>query len=52
MITSVTEMLNGTPEVINSDPYGDGWMFEIEVSDLSELDDALDADAYAELVEE
>lgn len=36
VITSVNEMLNTTPEVINSDPYGDGWMFEIEVSDPSE----------------
>ena len=35
VITSVNELLNTTPEVINSDPYGDGWMFEIEVSDPS-----------------
>ena len=52
VITSVNEMLNTTPEVINSDPYGDGWMFELEISDPSELDDTLDADAYAELAGE
>ena len=45
-------MLNTTPEVINSDPYGDGWMFELEISDPSELDETLDADAYAELAGE
>jgi glycine cleavage system H protein len=52
VITSVNEMLNITPEVINTDPYGDGWMFELEISDASELDETLDADAYADLVEE
>ena len=52
VITSVNEMLNTTPEVINTDPYGDGWMFELEISDSSELDETLDADAYADLVEE
>ena len=39
VITSVNEMLNTTPEVINTDPYGDGWMFELEISDSSELDE-------------
>jgi glycine cleavage system H protein len=52
VITSVNELLNTSPEVINADPYGDGWMFEIELSDASELDETLDADTYAELVEE
>ena len=52
VITSVNDLLVDTPEVINSDPYGDGWMFEIELSDPTELDDALDADAYAELTQE
>ncbi|HOQ52601.1 MAG TPA: glycine cleavage system protein GcvH [Micropruina sp.] len=52
VITSVNDLLNTTPEVINADPYGDGWMFELEVSDPSELDDTLDADSYAELTGE
>ncbi|HBX81633.1 MAG TPA: glycine cleavage system protein H, partial [Propionibacteriaceae bacterium] len=37
---------------VNSDPYGDGWMFEVELSDPEELDDLLDAEAYAELIGE
>lgn len=50
VITAVNELLNDTPETINSDPYGDGWIFELELSDAGELDDLLDADAYSELV--
>lgn len=50
VVTAVNEILNDTPETINSDPYGDGWIFELELSDTEELDDLLDADAYAELV--
>ena len=42
--------LEGEPELINSDPYGDGWIIKISVSDKSELDALLDADAYKELV--
>ena len=52
VITSVNELLNTTPEVINTDPYGDGWMFELEISAPAELEDTLDADAYAELAGE
>jgi glycine cleavage system H protein len=43
------EKLEEQPELINSDPYGEGWMFEIEVSDEAELGDLLDAAAYGEL---
>jgi glycine cleavage system H protein len=43
------EELEEHPELINSDPYGEGWMFEIEVSDESEVDDLLDAGAYGAL---
>jgi glycine cleavage system H protein len=43
------EELEEHPELINSDPYGEGWMFEIEVSDEAELGDLLDAAAYGEL---
>ena len=52
VITSVNELLNSSPETINNDPYGDGWMFELELSDPTELDDALEADAYESLVTE
>ncbi len=51
VVTAVNEQLGETPETINADPYGDGWMFEIELSDPTELDDLLDADTYAEGVE-
>lgn len=50
VITAVNELLNDTPETINSDPYGDGWIFELELANPSELDELLDSDAYAELV--
>ena len=50
VITAVNEQLTDTPEAINADPYGDGWLFEIELSDPAELDELLDPDAYAELV--
>ena len=49
VITSVNDLLDGAPETINADPYGDGWIFEVELSDPTELDELLDSDAYAEL---
>ena len=52
VVTVVNTALADTPELVNQDPYGDGWMFEVEVSDPSELDDLLDSDAYAELINE
>ncbi|GAB3623028.1 glycine cleavage system protein GcvH [Mariniluteicoccus endophyticus] len=50
VITSVNEVVSDSPEIINADPYGDGWLFEVEVSGESEVDDLMDADAYAESV--
>ncbi len=41
------EELSSTPELINSDPYGQGWLVEIKLSDPSALDGLLDADGYA-----
>lgn len=52
VVTSVNDLLAATPETVNADPYGDGWLFEIEMSDPAELDELLDADAYAEAVGE
>jgi glycine cleavage system H protein len=40
--------LDAAPESVNKDPYGAGWMIKIKVGDASELDDLMDADAYAE----
>ncbi|MFA9392734.1 MAG: glycine cleavage system protein GcvH [Prolixibacteraceae bacterium] len=46
------EGLEDTPETINKDPYGEGWMVKIKMSDVSELDDLLDAAAYKDLIAE
>ena len=50
VVISVNEILSGAPETVNLDPYGDGWLFDIELASDATLDDLLDADAYAELV--
>lgn len=46
VVTAVNELLVSTPETVNSDPYGDGWIFEIELADPEELDDLMDSDEY------
>jgi glycine cleavage system H protein len=43
------DKLDETPELINSDPYGEGWLLEIELSDQSETEDLLDSGAYGTL---
>ena len=48
-VVEVNESLADNPELINSDPYGEGWLVVIEPSDPSQLDSLLDAAAYAEL---
>jgi glycine cleavage system H protein len=45
-ITATNEALDGTPELVNSDPYGEGWLFEIAPSDDTALDGLMDAPAY------
>ena len=45
-IVEVNEALEDEPEIINSDPYGDGWFFKIKASDVSELESLLDAAGY------
>lgn len=49
-VTAVNTLLEANPETINSDPYGDGWLFELELDADADLDELLDADAYAEQV--
>ncbi|MGA1772646.1 MAG: glycine cleavage system protein GcvH [Flavobacteriaceae bacterium] len=49
-IIELNDALDQEPELVNSDPYGSGWMIKIEVSDASEFDQLLDADAYRALV--
>ena len=46
VVTGRNEALDGSPELINSDPYGDGWMVEIRVADDAALADLLDVGAY------
>ena len=50
IVSAVNPLLADNPETVNSDPYGDGWLFELEVGGEADLDDLLDADAYAEQV--
>ena len=42
--------LSNNPEIINSDPYGEGWILKVEISDSSELNDLLDAAGYKALI--
>jgi glycine cleavage system H protein len=46
------DALESQPELLNSDPYGEGWIVEIEVGDIGVVNSLLDADAYRELVED
>ena len=49
-IISFNESLESEPEKINSDPFGDGWIVKIKISNQSEVDDLLDAQAYKDVV--
>jgi glycine cleavage system H protein len=49
-VAEVNEMLSDSPETVNTDPYGDGWMIKVELSDTSELDSLLDADTYKDKI--
>lgn len=48
-VTSINEALNSQPELVNTDPYGEGWICEITMGDETELGDLLDAAAYGNL---
>jgi glycine cleavage system H protein len=49
-IVDVNEALADSPEKVNQDPYGDGWMVKVRLSDPSEVDQLMDANAYKELL--
>jgi len=51
MVVAINEALTSAPETLNSDPYGDGWICEIELSDPGQLDGLLDAAAYRALID-
>ncbi len=45
-VTEVNPKIDDNPEIVNKDPYGDGWLIKVKMSDPSELDALLDAEAY------
>lgn len=49
-VLEFNEALNDQPELVNNDPYGEGWMVKITVADPAELDTLLDAPAYEQLI--
>lgn len=51
-VIAINDVLEGAPETINSSPYDEGWFFKVQPSDLSELDDAMDAEGYEEATAE
>jgi glycine cleavage system H protein len=51
-IVEVNDELEDSPERINDDPYGDGWMYKIKMEDPDEVGDLLNAEAYTETIEE
>jgi len=50
-VLAFNEKLKDEPELMNSDSYGEGWIIKIAISDITELDELLDASSYQELVE-
>jgi glycine cleavage system H protein len=51
-VVEANDTLDAAPERLNTDPYGDGWIFVLEMSDPSEVDRLMDASAYRRMVEE
>ncbi|GAC1416862.1 MAG: glycine cleavage system protein GcvH [Flavisolibacter sp.] len=50
MITEVNPKLNTNPELVNNDPYGEGWMVKMKISESADLDSLMDAAAYQKIV--
>lgn len=50
-VTEVNEDLSDTPESINANPYGDGWIYRIKLEDTAELDELMSANEYQEFIE-
>lgn len=51
-VLEVNKELANTPEDVNNDPFGRGWMVKVEINDLKELNDLLDAESYKKLTEQ
>ena len=52
IITEINSELNNTPDLINSEPYSEGWIFILKANDDSELNELIDANSYYELINE
>lgn len=52
VVVAVNEELSDSPELVNSDPYGDGWLFQIKAEDEGEFDDLLGPEGYQSLIDE
>ncbi len=52
MVIAINEKLTAQPEIINQDPYGEGWLFKVKMQDESELDDFLTAEEYSQEIED
>ena len=50
-VIEFNESLEDAPELVNKDPYGEGWMVKVAISDVSQLKDLLDAEAYQNLIQ-
>jgi glycine cleavage system H protein len=50
-VLEFNEALESNPEIVNKDPYGEGWIIKIKINDQAQLDDLLDADGYNEVIE-
>lgn len=49
-VVAVNEALEDTPELVNSDPYGEGWIVKVKVTNVADLDALLSSEAYLELI--
>jgi len=49
-VVAANEALDGAPETINEDPYGEGWIYQLKIANPAELDDLLDAGAYEQVL--
>jgi glycine cleavage system H protein len=49
-VTEINPALNNQPDLVNADPYGEGWMVKISIADVSEIDSLLSADDYKAVV--
>jgi len=50
IVKKINKKLADNPDLVNSDPYGDGWMIEVKCADMNELDDLLSAEEYEEVI--